>query len=293
MRTHWPRIFRCWAVMGSLLGLLVAGWVVRCLPEIHEGMVHVEVAPDQPEDRLVLTLPEGVDPETYVVPWVTREMNWITSRESFAEVIVRLELDKRWKVDRESAHAMLGGNVVARSVRGTHVVSIRVRHADSGDAADVARELVGVYQEHSMDGENRRKERVQEELRRAIREQEEEVDVSRVVLAESERMRMKNIRVGETRTLLHIPESPEHQMARQSLAQGERMLQLLMEKMRYSDDERSSGASRPELFGHSRVSVRQISPNVPFVLIMGPIIGLGLSLPVALGISVCAQKTRA
>lgn len=142
-----------------------------------------------------------------------------------------------------------------------------------------------------MDRENRRRERMQEELRRAIREQEEEVGVSRVVLAESKRMRMKNIRVGEARTLLHIPESPEHRMARQSLAQAERMLQLLMEKMRYSDDERSSGASRPEVFGHSRVSVHQVLSNVPFVLIMGPIIGLGLSLLASLGIPVYAQKT--
>lgn len=277
MRQGRRRVFVGMALVGPVIGLMVAGLMTRFLPDIHEGAVSVEVHPENPDDLLVSRRPEGVAPEEYVEPWILKEIGSITNRDSLDRVIETLDLDRRWRLDRDSARAFLERKLAVGSVRGTALVFIRVRLPDETDAGRIVRELALGYQERRWEIGRAASEQMVGKLKAAIQDQEQEVERCRAALAEIERTMLKNLYLDGTTTLLHIPESPEHVEACHALAAAEKLLRALRFQRMDTEDAGEMSALRRKMLDPLELSIRQVSPNVPLNLTIGAVLGLLLS----------------
>jgi succinoglycan biosynthesis transport protein ExoP len=111
------------------------------------------------------------------------EFEKIKSRNSLDKVVANLELVNRWGVDKETALKILKGIVNTQNIRGTDLISIRVRHTDPVDARDIAEEVSQSYKEYRAELEGRDAETMLHELNKAVRNQEDKVEERRKVLA--------------------------------------------------------------------------------------------------------------
>ncbi len=111
------------------------------------------------------------------------EYEKIKSRNSLAKVVESLELVNRWNVDKETALSILKGIVNTQNIRGTDLISIRVRHTKKEDAKDVAEEVTRAYKAYREESEGKDADRTLHELNKAVRDQEDKVEERRKVLA--------------------------------------------------------------------------------------------------------------
>ena len=111
------------------------------------------------------------------------EFEKIKSRNSLEKVVDSLELVNRWSVDKETALRILKGIVTTQNIRGTDLISIRVRHTNKLDAKDVTEEVAKAYKAYRSEIEGRDSERALIELNKAVRDQEDKVEDRRKVLA--------------------------------------------------------------------------------------------------------------
>ena len=236
MLKRWRWVFPGCAVICAVVGLIVGGLATFMVAESFEGSVTIEVLPECPDDLHAVQRPAGVAPEEFVEPWILKEIGSITDRKSFNAVIGRLDLHHRWRTDWEGAATVLEKSVAVRSLRGTPVVAIRVRHPDQVSVGWIARELALNYQDRRLSIGKRAATGMAGKLRAAIREQEQKVDECRMTLAEVERTMKKNLNLGATETLLHIPESRAHADARRELADAEGVLHALKFKLIEQDN---------------------------------------------------------
>ena len=110
------------------------------------------------------------------------EFEVIKSRNSLMKVVENLELVNHWNVDKEQALVILDKIVMTENIRGTDLISIRVRHVDKVDARDIAEEVTDAYKQYRTELETREAERQLRELNKAVREQEDKVEERRKVL---------------------------------------------------------------------------------------------------------------
>ena len=111
------------------------------------------------------------------------EFEKIKSRNSLEKVVENLELVNRWNVDKETALRILKGIVNTQNIRGTDLISIRVRHTNKVDARDITEEVANAYKAYRTEIESRDAERALHELNKAVRDQEDKVEERRKVLA--------------------------------------------------------------------------------------------------------------
>ncbi|MFZ9940848.1 MAG: GumC family protein, partial [Luteolibacter sp.] len=111
------------------------------------------------------------------------EFEKIKSRNSLEKVVQNLELVNRWGVDKETALNILKGIVNTQNIRGTDLISIRVRHTNKVDARDIAEEVAQSYRNYRAEIESRDAENALLELNKAVRNQEDKVEERRKVLA--------------------------------------------------------------------------------------------------------------
>lgn len=111
------------------------------------------------------------------------EFEKIKSRKSLEKVVDSLSLVNRWNVDKETALRILKGIVNTQNIRGTDLISIRVRHSAKVDARDVADEVAKAYTSYRMEIETRDAENALHELNKAVRDQEDKVEERRKLLA--------------------------------------------------------------------------------------------------------------
>ena len=111
------------------------------------------------------------------------EFEKIKSRSSLLLAVEGLDLVTRWGVDREQAVQILRGIVRTQNVRGTDLIQIRVRHQNREDARDVAAEVARAYSAYRAETEGRTANALLNELRKAVRDQEEKVEERRKTLA--------------------------------------------------------------------------------------------------------------
>jgi uncharacterized protein involved in exopolysaccharide biosynthesis len=111
------------------------------------------------------------------------EFEKIKSRNSLEKVVDNLELVNRWGMDRETALRILKGIVNTQNIRGTDLISIRVRHTNKTDAKDVTEEVVKAYKAYRAEIEGRDAERALHELNKAVQDQVDKVEERRKVLA--------------------------------------------------------------------------------------------------------------
>lgn len=162
--------------VGALGGLLVAAVFTYMMPKMYESEAVIEVRP-----RAADTTPQ--EPVTRTPQFLGTEFEVIKSRNSLEKVVIALELPNRWMVDKETAIQILKGIVTTQNIRGTDLISIRVRHTNKEDARDIAEQVANAYKENRAEIESREVEPMLRELNKAVRDQEDKVEEKRKILS--------------------------------------------------------------------------------------------------------------
>jgi polysaccharide biosynthesis transport protein len=167
-----------------LLVFMTASVITYVMPKQYESMAKIEVKPRAPA-MLPLGAPLGeasggmarMSPQFFLT-----EFEKIKSRNSLTKVVDNLDLVARWGVDKERALQKLLLIVNTQNMRGTDLITIRVRHPNREDARDIADEVASAYREYRAEIEGRDAENALHELRKAVQDQEDAVEEKRKVL---------------------------------------------------------------------------------------------------------------
>jgi len=165
-----------------LLVFMTAAVITYVMPKKYESEATIEVKP-----RSSGVNPLGTGEDTFGGPRMTAnffgtEFEKIKSSNSLAKVVENLELTNKWGVDKETAIRILKGIVNTQNIRGTDLISIRVRHVNKEDARDVTAEVAKAYTTYRAEIESRDADKGLYELNKAVRDQEDKVEERRKAL---------------------------------------------------------------------------------------------------------------
>ncbi len=167
-----------------LLVFMTAAVITYVMPKKYESEATIEVKPRGLGMRpLGQMMSESNGANTMTPQFFGTEFEKIKSRNALSKVVEKLELVNRWNVDKETALAILKGIVNTQNIRGTDLISIRVRHTNKVDARDITDEVAKAYTTYRTEIEGRDAERAIHELNKAVRDQEDKVEERRKVLA--------------------------------------------------------------------------------------------------------------
>lgn len=171
-------------LLSLLLVFMTAAVITYVMPKKYESSTTIEVKP-----RIAGISPLGSQlnelsgASRMTEQFFGTEFEKIKSRNSLEKVVQNLELVNRWSVDKESALGILKGIVNTQNIRGTDLISIRVRHTNKVDARDIAEEVARAYRLYRAEIESRDADNALQELNKAVRNQEDKVEERRKVLA--------------------------------------------------------------------------------------------------------------
>jgi len=166
-----------------LLVFMTVSVITYVMPKKFESEAVIELKPransmtvfeHQGEDRSLTAMTQN---------FFGTEFEKIKSRNSLEKVVDNLSLINRWGVDKETAIRILKGVVSTQNIRGTDLISIRVRHTNKVDARDITDEVARAYRTYRTEIENRDIEKALHELNKAVRDQEDKVEERRKLLA--------------------------------------------------------------------------------------------------------------
>jgi capsular exopolysaccharide synthesis family protein len=167
-----------------LLVFMTAAVITYVMPKKYESEAVIEVKPRQAGmSPLGAEMTETSGASRMTPQFFGTEFEKIKSRNSLSKVVENLQLVNRWNTDKEGALGVLKGIVNTQNIRGTDLISIRVRHTNKVDARDIAEEVARAYKEYRSEIEGRDAERQLQELNKAVRDQEDKVEERRKVLA--------------------------------------------------------------------------------------------------------------
>lgn len=167
-----------------LLVFMTAAVITYVMPKKYESEATIEVKP-----RGTGMSPfagreiDTVSPNRMTAQFFGTEFEKIKSSNSLAKVVDNLQLVNKWAMDKETAIRLLKGIVNTQNIRGTDLISIRVRHTDKEDARNITAEVAKAYKTYRTEIEARDADRGLVELKKGIREQEDKVEESRKSLA--------------------------------------------------------------------------------------------------------------
>lgn len=171
-------------LLSLLLVFMTAAVITYVMPKKYESAATIEVKPRAAGiSPLGSQLNELSGAGRMTPQFFGTEFEKIKSRNSLEKVVQNLELVNRWNVDKESALGILKGIVNTQNIRGTDLISIRVRHTNKVDARDIAEEVARSYRLYRAEIESRDAENALQELNKAVRNQEDKVEERRKVLA--------------------------------------------------------------------------------------------------------------
>jgi len=171
-------------LLSLLLVFMTAAVITYVMPKKYQSEATIEVKPRAAGiSPLGSQLNELSGARAMTPQFFGTEFEKIKSRNSLEKVVQNLELVNRWNVDKETALAILKGIVDTQNIRGTDLISIRVRHTNKVDARDIAEEVALSYRQYRAEIESRDAENALQELNKAVRNQEDKVEERRKVLA--------------------------------------------------------------------------------------------------------------
>jgi succinoglycan biosynthesis transport protein ExoP len=112
------------------------------------------------------------------------EFEKIKSRNALTKVVDNLQLASKWNMSKEAALTILKGIVVTQNLRGTDLISIRVRYTDKIDAKNITAEVAHAYKQYRTEEESRYSDKNLYEMNKAVQEQGDKVETRRKVLAQ-------------------------------------------------------------------------------------------------------------
>jgi capsular exopolysaccharide synthesis family protein len=167
-----------------LLVFMTAAVITYVMPKKFESEATIQVKPRMAGmSPLGERMNEASGARLMTPQFFATEFEIIKSRNSLEKVVDNLQLVNRWNVDKETALKILKGIVDTQNLRGTDLISIRVRHTNKEDARNVAEEVARSYKTYREEIERRDAERALLELNKAVRDQEDKVEERRKVLA--------------------------------------------------------------------------------------------------------------
>lgn len=235
--------------VGAIAGLLIAAVITYVMPKIYESEAVIEVKPfaDAP-----LGPPRETEGEAPV--WLLGEIEKMKSRLILERVSENLELPNRWSLAKEQVLPILKSSLKIQSIRGTDLVSIRVRRTSNVDAKEIAEEVAKSYKAYRAELEARESEKFRFELNKAVRDLEDKVEERRKVL--STIVRNKGIIYRESDLLSKPPGMDEHHDGKSALQAYHGLEQEKMQLesqlgslLKYEDDQLmvyASGLDLPE-----------------------------------------------
>lgn len=167
-----------------LLVFMTAAVITYVMPKKFESEATFEIKPRTPglavlgANNTELSGARSMTPQFFGT-----EFEIIKSRNCLEKVVESLNLQQRWSVDKETALAILKGIVNTQNIRGTDLISIRVRHTSKEDARDIAEEVAKAYKSYREGLERRDEESQLLKLRKAVQAQEDKVEERRKVLS--------------------------------------------------------------------------------------------------------------
>lgn len=167
-----------------LLVFMTAAVITYVMPKKYESEATIEVKPKTSGlSPLGAVLGPSSSAGQMTPQFFGTEFEKIKSSNSLAKVVEKLQLVNKWGVDKEIAIRILKGIVSTQNIRGTDLISIRVRHTDRTDARNVTEEVARAYKDYRTEIENRDADKALYELNKAVRDQEDKVEERRRVLA--------------------------------------------------------------------------------------------------------------
>jgi uncharacterized protein involved in exopolysaccharide biosynthesis len=268
-------VFLVMLPVGAMVGLLVAAVVTYVMPKLYESEAVVQTMPSgrgMPEDGAEFSRAGTVAPQFFAT-----EFEVIKSRKSLEKIVAKLELVTRWNVDKETAIRIVKGLVNTENIRGTDLISIRVRHTNKVDARDIAGEVAHAYKEYRAEIEGRESEARLEELNKAVRDQEDKVEERRKALAEIELTQKKNLKINGNTTLLHLSPSQDYIDAKREFETDQELLQTMKLKQIGETISRKIPGNSVQIHEEPVIADSPVSPNVTLNLVLGTALGLLLS----------------
>ncbi len=166
-----------------MLVFMTAAVITYVMPKKYESTAVIEVKPPLPGMSPLGSAMSEISGASRMTPqFFGTEFEKIKSRNSLEKVVEGLQLVNRWNVDKETALTILKGVVNTQNIRGTDLISIRVRHTNKVDARDVTEEVARAYKDYRTELETKNAERQLHELNKAVRDQEDKVEERRKVL---------------------------------------------------------------------------------------------------------------
>ncbi|MEX1048482.1 MAG: polysaccharide biosynthesis tyrosine autokinase [Akkermansiaceae bacterium] len=167
-----------------LLVFMTAAVVTYVMPKKYESAATIEVKPRSGGMSPLSGMTGDAGAAMRMTPqFFGTEFEKIKSSNSLSKVVEKLGLVSKWGVDKETAIRILKGIVNTQNIRGTDLISIRVRHTDREDARNVTEEVARAYKAYRSEIENRDIDKQLYELKKAVRNQEDKVEERRKVLA--------------------------------------------------------------------------------------------------------------
>lgn len=266
-------VFLAMIPVGLIVGLFVAAVITYIMPKQFESETVIELKP-LPGDSASSMTPQ----------FFGNEFEKIKSRNSLGKVVDHLALVEKWGLDKEAAIQILKGIVTAQNIRGTDLISIRVRHTNKEDARDIAAEVGRAYKIYRAEIQGSSSDRELFELKKAVFDQEAKVEERRKTLTAIVR-NGGNIHKGtdsadaETETLL---DAQQFAQAKRDFETDQQLLQSL--KLKQINNAIAAKMANDSIVVHEEPQIPQspVSPNVSLNLILGTALGFLLSFPLSL-----------
>lgn len=172
-------------ILLAIAASLVIGFVVlSSMPTKYESTATFEIRPRTPGLAAFGGKSDEAAGQRGMTPgFFGTEFEIIKSRNCLEKVVDNLNLQSRWNVDKETALAKLKGIVQTQNVKGTDLITIRVRDSKPDDLRDIAEEVARTYKTY-REGLERKDEQTQlAKLRKAVQAQEDKVEERRKVLS--------------------------------------------------------------------------------------------------------------
>jgi len=166
-----------------LLVFMTASVITYVMPKKYESTATVQVKPRTPGITVLgRENTESSGAGMMTAQYFATEFEIIKSRNVMSKVSDQLELPNKWGYDKETIISILKGVVDTQNRRGTDLIDIKVRHTNKEDARDITAEVAKAYKNYRTEIEGRDSERALQELRKAVRDQEDKVEDRRKLL---------------------------------------------------------------------------------------------------------------
>jgi uncharacterized protein involved in exopolysaccharide biosynthesis len=272
-------VFLVMVPIGALMGFGLASIVTYVMPKKFESTVTLQVRPSPSAQPLASEAfsPEAPGESRITPEFFGTQFEVIKSRNVLEKVVAKLELKNRWNVDKETAMRILKGIVDSQNIRGTDLISIRVRHTNQVDAREIAEEVANAYKANRAEIESEKADAMLQELNKAVRDQEEVVEECRKTLEDLARIQRTNLQIEGTETLMHFPTRQDYVDAQRNLATAQDLLQTMKLKQVAETISRKIPNESVMIHEEPVIADSPVSPNVTLNLVLGTALGLLLS----------------